>query len=37
MKEDNVDQVDGILGKPPRIQEIRALLREVLPGVHSKS
>jgi signal transduction histidine kinase/ActR/RegA family two-component response regulator len=37
MKEDNVKQVDGILGKPPRIQEIRALLRDVLPGVHSKS
>jgi signal transduction histidine kinase/ActR/RegA family two-component response regulator len=37
MKEDNVDQVDGILGKPPRIQEIRAMLREVLPAIHSKS
>jgi signal transduction histidine kinase/ActR/RegA family two-component response regulator len=37
MKDDNVNQVDGILGKPPRIQEIRALLRDVLPGVHSKS
>jgi signal transduction histidine kinase/CheY-like chemotaxis protein len=37
MKEESVKQVDGILGKPPRIQEIRAMLRGVLPGVHSKS
>jgi signal transduction histidine kinase/HAMP domain-containing protein len=37
MKEDNTSQIDGILGKPPRIQEIRAKLREVLPVVYSKS
>ena len=37
MKEDHSHQVDGILGKPPRIQEIRDLLREVVPAAHSKS
>ena len=37
MKEERVEQVDGILGKPPRIQEIRTMLRGVLSGVHSKS
>ncbi len=37
MKEDSTKQVDGILGKPPRIQDIRAMLREVVPGGHSKS
>jgi signal transduction histidine kinase/CheY-like chemotaxis protein len=37
MKEDHSRQIDGILGKPPRIQEIRAMLREVMPGAYSKS
>ena len=37
MKEDHSHQVDGILGKPPRIQEIRDVLREVVPAAHSKS
>jgi signal transduction histidine kinase/CheY-like chemotaxis protein len=33
MKEDNDMPVDAILAKPPRIQEIRNLLREVAPGI----
>ena len=37
MQEDTSKQVDGILGKPPRIQEIRAMLRELVPDAHSKS
>jgi CheY-like chemotaxis protein len=31
MKEEHSRQIDGILGKPPHIQEIRDMLREVLP------
>ena len=37
MKEDSEQPVDAILAKPPRIQEIRNLLREVSPGLQAKS
>jgi len=33
MKEDSDQPVDAILAKPPRIHEIRSLLREVTPEV----
>jgi hypothetical protein len=37
MKEDSEQPVDAILAKPPRIQEIRNLLREVSPEPQAKS
>jgi CheY-like chemotaxis protein len=37
IKDDSVKPVDAILAKPPRIQEIRDLLREVSPDLQAKS
>ncbi|HWY32480.1 MAG TPA: ATP-binding protein [Candidatus Acidoferrum sp.] len=37
MKEDSGQPVDAILAKPPRIQEIRNLLREISPELQAKS
>ena len=37
IKDDSVKPVDAILAKPPRIQEIRNLLRQVSPELQAKS
>jgi CheY-like chemotaxis protein len=37
MQGEHSAQIDRILSKPPHLSEIRTMLREVVPGAHSKS
>jgi signal transduction histidine kinase/ActR/RegA family two-component response regulator len=37
MQDESTKQIDRILSKPPRISEIRTMLREVVPAAHAKS